>query len=391
MDFTEHDRYAEHRAAARRWVADHLRPEWVDEEHRTGTHHNRVLHGLLAEQGLLAAGWPREYGGSDVDPGYAQAVFEEIAGFGLRMDGWITTWMVASTLLQVGTEEQKASLVAAALHGQAVFVLGYTEPSCGSDVAAARTRAVPAGGGSWVINGAKMFTSTAHEATHVFLLARTNTDAAKHRGLTMFLVPLDAKGIEVAPIYTLGGQRTNATYYADVRVGDDARVGPADGGWGVMRVALVHERGAPLGRTGPTLVDRFARWSMSTTADGDGSCRFEGPGVPGTLARLAIDDEVARLLALRVAWVSDQGGMPAVEGAMAKLFSSERSQVQHRTLLDLLGPDGMLSGDRAPMDGAVEYEFRNSVVSTIYGGTSEIMREIIAERRLGLPRSRPAS
>jgi alkylation response protein AidB-like acyl-CoA dehydrogenase len=385
MDFTEHDRYAAHRVAARRWAAANLRPEWVQEEHRTGTHHNRVLHRLLAEQGLLAAGWPREYGGSDADPGYAEAVFEEIAGFGLRMDGWITTWMVASTLLRVGTEEQKASLVAAALRGEAVFVLGYTEPSCGSDVAAARARAVPADGG-WVINGTKMFTSTAHEATHVFLLARTNTEVPKHKGLTIFLVPLDAPGVEIAPIYTLGGQRTNATYYGDVRVGDDTRVGPVDGGWGVMRIALVYERGAPLGRSGPTLVERFAQWSLGTQG-----ADVDGPAVRGTLARLAVDDEVARLLAQRVAWVADQGGMPAVEGAMAKLFSSERAQVQHRTLLDLLGAAGVLSGQGAPMGGAVEYEFRNSVVSTIYGGASEILRDIIAEQRLSLPRSRPVS
>jgi alkylation response protein AidB-like acyl-CoA dehydrogenase len=389
MDFSEHDRYADHRDAARRWAAASLRPKWVDEEHRTGTHHNRVLHSRLAEQGLLAADWPGEYGGSDVDPGYAQAVFEEIAGFGLRMDGWITTRMVASVLLHVGTEEQKASLIPAALHGEAVFVLGYTEPSCGSDVAAVRTRAVAADGG-WVISGSKMFTSTAHEATHVFLLARTNSDVPKHKGLTMFLVPLGAPGVDITPIYTLGGQRTNATYYADVRVDDGARIGPVDGGWGVMRVALVYERGFPLGGTGPTLVDRFAQWSLSTVTP-DGSRHFDGPGIRGTLARLAIDDEVARLLELRVGWVADQAGTPGVEGAMAKLFSSERSQVAHRTLLDLLGADGMLSGDDAPMGGAVEYEFRNSVVSTIYGGTSEIMREIIAGQRLGLPRSRPVA
>jgi len=202
-------------------------------------------------------------------------------------------------------------------------------------------------------------------------------------------VPLDVPGVEIAPIYTLGGQRTNATYYGDVRVGDEARVGPVDGGWGVMRVALVYERGAPLGRSGPTLVERFAQWSLDTVG-ADTSRHFDGPGFRGTLARLAADDEVARLLALRVGWLYDQGGTPAVEGAMAKLFSSERAQVQHRALLDLLGADGMLSGSSAPLEGAVEWEFRNSVVSTIYGGTSEVMREIIAERRLGLPRSRPA-
>jgi len=390
MDFTPHDDLAEHRAAAARWAERHLRPEWVELEHRTGTHHNRELHRLLAEQGLLGAGWPAEYGGTGVDVGYADAVFDAIEDFGLRMDGWITTWMILNTLLRIGTEEQKQALIPAGLRGEVIIVLGYTEPGCGSDMAAAQTRAVRDGDG-WVIDGSKMFTSTAHEATHVFLLTRTNTQVAKHRGLTMFLVPLDAPGVEIQPIHTLGGQRTNATYYSGVRVPDSARVGDVDGGWGVMRVAMVFERRAKSGHGGLTMVDRMARWTRQATDDG-GAPLFEDTTVQEKLARMAIDEEITRLLEQRTAWITRSGGLSAAEGAMSKLFASVTLQRQHAEILDLIGPAAVLGAGAAgaPLDGAAEFAFRNSVVETIYGGTSEILREIIAETRLELPRSRPA-
>jgi alkylation response protein AidB-like acyl-CoA dehydrogenase len=391
MDFTEQDKLAEFRDAAKRWADANLEADWVDQEHRTGTHHNPVLHRRLAADGLLAAGWPEQYGGSDVDPALAEAVFQEIAGFGLRMDGWITTWMVARTILQVGSEELKQEVVPAALRGEVIIVLGYTEPSCGSDVAAAKTRAARVQGdsGGWVINGSKMFTSTAHEASHVFLLTRTSPDKPKHRGLTLFLVPMAADGVQCQPIHTLGGQRTNATYYGDVRVPDSARVGEVDGGWGVMRVALVYERQGSTARSGPTLAEQFAAWAQQPGPDS--GALYDSPATREALARIAIDDEVSRLLNMRMSWITEQGGLPGVEGAMAKLFSTEAAQRHHAALLDLLGADGVLTGSGAPLSGLVEHEFRNSVVSTIYGGASEILREIVAERRLELPRSRPVN
>jgi alkylation response protein AidB-like acyl-CoA dehydrogenase len=388
IDFTQEDNLAEYRAAAEKWAVGHLRPEWVEEEHRTGTHHNRVLHRLLADEGILGAGWPKEYGGSDVDPGYAQAVFDEIGRFGLRPDGWITTWMVGQTILKAGDEALKREVLPAALRGEVIIVLGYTEPSCGSDVAAAKTRAIR-DGDQWIINGSKMFTSTAHEATHVFVLTRTNTEVPKHRGLTMFLVPLNAPGVEISPIYTLGGQRTNATYYGDVHVPDSARVGDLDGGWGVMRLALVVERSASVGRSGPTLAQRVAGYTRDHAGPGEPRL-YDAPGTREVLARAAINDEVGKLLGLRNHWAADSGNMSGVEGAMAKMWSSEHAQWQHAAFMDLLGAEGVLNGS-GPLEGLVEHEFRNSVVATIYGGSSEVMREIVAERRLKLPRSRPAS
>jgi alkylation response protein AidB-like acyl-CoA dehydrogenase len=392
VDFTDVDRLAEHRREARAWVERHVDPGWAEQQRVSGTYHTPALHALLAEQGWLGAGWPAEYGGTDNDPDLAAALFEEIEAAGLHLDGWITTRMITGTLLHSGTEEQKRAYIGGALRGEIIIVLGYTEPDSGSDVAAAKTRS-ERDGGEWRINGQKMFTSTAHMATHVFMLTRSNPDVAKHKGLTMFLVPLGDPGVEIRAIHTLGGQRTNATFYSDVRVPDSARVGPVDGGWGIMHVALVFERSGGGGRPpGPTLAERVARWAQRTRRD-DGTRVYDDPAVRERLARIAIEAEVSRLLGMRTAWVAATGGLPGTEGSAAKLFSSESAQRQHWDLLDILGAEAVLrreAGD-APLSASVEEAFRRGVVGTIYGGSTEIMREIVAERVLGLPRARARS
>jgi alkylation response protein AidB-like acyl-CoA dehydrogenase len=197
MDFWESDDLAAHRDAARAWADRNVRPEWAEEQRRPGWHQTMALHARLAEDGILGAGWPAEYGGSGVDLDFARAVFDETARRGLQSDGWSTTVMVAHTILQVATEEQKRAYLPAILRGEMFIALGYSEPGSGSDVAAAKTTAVRVpgngagdwagtedgeAGAGWVINGQKMFTSTAQLATHVFVLARTNPDAPSTRG-----------------------------------------------------------------------------------------------------------------------------------------------------------------------------------------------------------------
>lgn len=391
MDFTVVDNLAEHRALAAEWADRNVDPAWAEEQYRTGTYHTRALHQLLASEGWLGAGWPEEYGGTDNDPGTARAIFEEVQARGLHMDGWVTTQMIARTLLEVGTEEQKRDIVRRALAGEVIIVLGYTEPDSGSDAAAAKMRAVR-DGDDWILNGQKMFTSTADESTHIFLLTRSNTEVPKHKGLTMFLAETESPGIDMHPIHTLGGQRTNATYYSDVRVPDSMRVGDVDEGWRVMHVALVFERGGGGGggRGGPSLPERVAAWAQATTRD-DGTAVYDDPSVRERLAWMATEEEVARLLNLRTAWIASRGGLPGTEGSTAKLFATEANQRHHWDLLDILGAEAVLSPDAldAPLDGAVDRAFRYGVVGTIYGGSSEIMREIVAERTLGLPRNRP--
>jgi alkylation response protein AidB-like acyl-CoA dehydrogenase len=284
---------------------------------------------------------------------------------------------------------EKAQILGPAARGEILISLGYSEADAGSDVAAARTRAVR-DGDEWVIDGEKMFTSLAHIAQYVFLITRTSTEGKKHKGLTMFLVPLDTPGITVSEVKTLGGERTNITSYEAVRVPDGARVGDVNGGWAVLSSALEFEHangfGAELARLLDVAVDAASKPGV------DGRRLLDDPLVRARLATVAIQTEVARLLEQRSAWMYEAGGHPVAEGPMAKLYSSESFTRAASELLDVFGPAALARGDGlAPSGvGVVEHAFRHSQVTRIYAGTSEIQRSLIAERGLGLPRTRSA-
>jgi len=247
-----------------------------------------------------------------------------------------------------------------------------------------------AGGGDewWVINGQKMFTTMAHEAEYVFLLTRTNPDAPKHKGLTMFLVPLASPGIEITPVETLGGERTNITFYTDVVVPDSCRVGDVDDGWSVMHAALVYERASANWGEPAQLVELAAAWAAHP--DDEGLRGIDDPIVQERLARWDTELEVGRLLLYRSAWMAASGALPLVEGSMAKLALTEAFVAASSDLLDMIGPNALIPrGEPTTVhEGHFEHAFRHAMVTTIYGGSSEVQREIIAQRGLGLPRSR---
>ena len=387
MDFRLGPKSDAFREQVRDFVAEHVDDELLERANATGTMHDWDVHHALGERGWIAAGWPVEYGGQGRDPYEMTALKDELRLAGVPQDGIGNTMIVANTLRHVGTEEQKRRFLPPALAGEYIFALGYSEPDSGSDVAAAKTRATR-DGDEWVINGQKMFTTLAHEARYVFLLARTNVDVPKHKGLTMFIVPLDAPGVEIQPVHTLGGERTNITFYTDVRIPDTLRVGQVDGGWEVMTVALTFERGG----TGLTEAHRLwqetVAWARATMRDGRPV--IDDPLVRERLANTAIDNEIAKLFAYRVSWVAAEGGLPGVEGSMHKLWYAERLNAAASELLDMLADDGPLApgAPGAPVDGLVEHTYRHAPVTTIYGGSSEVQRSIIAERGLGLPRSR---
>lgn len=378
------------RLEVREFLREHCPPDVVRRAHETGTMHDWGLHAALAKQGWLAAEWPVADGGQARDPWELQELHEELARVGAPIDGWGTSNVVAHILARAGTDQQRTEVVPAILDGSLLCCLGYSEPDSGSDVAAASTRA-ERDGDDWIINGQKMFTTLAHESTYVFLLTRTDPAAPKHRGLTMFLVPLDTPGIEVTPIHTLGGERTNVTFYTDVRVPDSCRVGEVDGGWGVMGIALAFERNPTMVGELDRLLHQFVEWAAT---------------VPGALGRSATrsrlvralaDLEVARALAREMTAVTASGTPGFVEGSMAKLFASEALVRAAADLLDASAPEGLLAHDPVAgglvadglvPDGWIEHAHRHAQVTTIYAGTSEIQRSIIAERGLGLPRSR---
>lgn len=297
-----------------------------------------------------------------------------------------TTRMVASVIRQAGTPEMTDRIVPGALKGEITIALGFTEPECGSDVAAATTKAVRSGD-EWIINGSKMFTTNGHIADYVFLLARTNPHKPKHKGLTMFLVPLDAPGVEVQAVWTLSGERTNITYYSDVRVGDDCRIGDVDEGWAVLGISLQDEHASGWGPHLARLLHHAEQWARSA-ADPSGAPRITDGHVRRRLSRVAIEAEVCTLLQRRCVWMAEQGQVPIAEGPMSKLFSTEALVRAAQDVNELVGADALRSyfEPTAPQNGRFEHLMRFSLGTTIYAGTSEVQRTIIAQRGLGLPR-----
>src|SRR5262245_15627029 len=314
------------------------------------------------------------------------ALWEEYHRAGWSTHAVITTGMVGETLIRFANEDLKREVIPRILAGEAIISLGYTEPASGSDVAAAQTRAVRQGD-EWVIDGQKMFTSGAHLTQYVFLLTRTDASARKHRGLTMFLVPLDTPGIEVQPILTLSDERTNATYYSGVRVPDRYRVGPVNEGWSVLHHALDIEHGSGgLGASGAEhrkLAESAAAWARS-------SGRWSDPRARERLGYVAARAAVSRVLGLRALWSGAERHPDGGEGPMYSLFQAEAWIEDSADMMDLCAPDSLLKtgAEGAAGGGEVELAYRHSTALSIYGGSSEIMRSIIAQLTLRMPRSR---
>jgi 3-oxocholest-4-en-26-oyl-CoA dehydrogenase alpha subunit len=386
MDFRLGEKSEVLRKEAREFLDEVLTDEMLEECYRTGVMHNLEFTKAMRDKGWLAPGWPVEYGGQGRDPIELLALSEELARAGAPTYGIGMTMMIAWVINVVGTEEQKREILPKALAGEIVIAFGFTEPENGSDAAAAATRAVQTGDG-WTINGSKMFTTNAQIADYVFMLARTDPEAPKHRGLTTFLVPMKQDGVEVQPVYTLSGERTNITFYNDVFVSDLWRIGEVNAGWRVMSVAFEQEHSAAFVGEQARLLDHVVGWARETTGD-DGRPRIEEAGVRERIGRAATEIEVSRLLQRRTAWMSTIGLPTHMKGSMSKLFSSERLERQAADFVELLGPDGVRGrGDpSAPANGEIEYALRHSKGTTIYAGTSEIQRNIIAQHDLGLPR-----
>ncbi|HXH57191.1 acyl-CoA dehydrogenase [Iamia sp.] len=389
LEFRLPDAVESFRAEARDFLSRHVTDEVIEDAHTTGTIHDRGLHRAMAAEGWISAGWPTEWGGQGRSSLEMNALTEEMYLSGAPVDGLGVATLVAHTLLHEGTDWQKGEIIPKVLSGAVMICLGYSEPDAGSDVAACATKAVwhddldggPAGG--WVVNGQKMFTTLAHESQYVFLLTRTDTGVAKHRGLTMFVVPMDSAGISVTPVHTMGGERTNITWYDDVHVPDRYRVGEVDGGWKVMMTALVFERNSAWYGEAVRLLDHGLTWARDTG-------RIDDPSVRERLAHAAVGNEVANLLGWKAAWLASTGGLPGVEGTMAKLYTTEHYQRAAEDMIDMLGAEGLRRHGEpgAAADGRIEATYRHCQVTTIYGGTSEVLRGIIAERGLGLPRGR---
>jgi alkylation response protein AidB-like acyl-CoA dehydrogenase len=372
------------RTEVRGFLAEHLTPELQDRLSVTGVAHDDGFARALGARNWVAPQWTRE--GFDVLGGEAAHVLEdELTRADAPIYATSTSMMVARVIRSVGAAELCSEVLPLVVRGEATIALGMTEPEAGSDVAAVQTRARRVDGG-WAIDGQKMFTTNGHVADYVFLLARTDPASERHRGLTTFLVPLDRPGIEVQAVHTLSGERTNITYYSDVFVEDRWRISDAGAGWPSLMLALQDEHSAPFSAHLARLVEDAERWAATPGAEG--TAPVERDDVRLRLARAATDLEVAQLLEARTTWMESAGQVPVVEGPMSKLFSTEAVVRRAEDLAALVGPDALRSrGDpTAVAGGRIEHALRFSLGTTIYAGTSEVQRNIIAQRGCGLPR-----
>lgn len=338
----------------------------------------------LGEAGLLGVAWPVEYGGSGLTA-LEQYIFAEEAGRVHAPLPFVTLNTVGPTLIQYGTEEQKQKFLPAILNGTVDFAIGYSEPGAGSDLASLRTTAVR-DGDEYVINGSKMFTSGAEFADYIWLAARTDPEAKKHKGITVFIVPTDSPGFSWKPLHTMPGVSTYYTFYDDVRVPASAIVLGENQGWKLVTNQLNLERAA-MGNLG-ALEPLFAKtleWATATPLD-DGRV-IDRPWVQQALARVEAQVAAYRLLNLRVNSNMSSGALGMGEASAAKVFGTELTQQVARELLDVVGQAGTRKGSKAPLRGELESAYRLAVINTFGGGANELQRDIIAMAGLGMPRA----
>ncbi|MEM9176898.1 MAG: acyl-CoA dehydrogenase family protein [Myxococcota bacterium] len=346
----------------------------------------RAFMGKLAEQGWLGMSWPKEYDGQERSGIYDFLLTEALSRYGCPQPGK-GVGIVGKTIIRHGNEELKTYFLPRIIRGEIEFAIGYSEPQAGSDAASLQLKAEhDAARGGWVLNGHKIWTTSAHFADWYWVGARTGDH--KHKGITLFLIPMNHEGFEIHPTYTIGDERTNEVFFNDVFVPDSHVVGEVGKGWTYICEALDLERFAML-PVGPIemKLKGLIEYVRAETLDGEPLSR--DPVVRQTIAKLRADLEVARKLQRKVISEALKDRVPTVEAAMYKMWQSQLGQRIANAALDLMGPDGQLKPGQpeAPAGGRYERSYRYTVVDTIGGGTSEVQKNIIAGRGLGLPKN----
>jgi alkylation response protein AidB-like acyl-CoA dehydrogenase len=345
----------------------------------------------LAKRNWIAPAWPKEYGGAGMSIMEQFIYNQETARMRAPPHifiGGLGVAVVGPTIIHYGTEEQKKEFIPKILSGEHMWCQGFSEPEAGSDLASLKTRAVR-DGDDYVINGQKIWTTVAHVSHYMLMLARTDPEAPKHKGISYFLVPMKTPGITVRPLLNLPGVREfNEVFLEDARIPASCRLGEENQGWYMAATTLDIERsniGSAVGQQ--QSVEDLARFAREDKGNGvvrlgwDPSLRYE-------LAERYIETEAAMMLSSRVVTMQARGLIPNYESAAVKLYSMEMAQRIANTGVRLLGLYGQLArGSKwAPLKGRLEYQYLRSIGSTIEGGTSEIQRNIMATRGLGLPR-----
>lgn len=369
---------------AQAFFDEHVTAQVLEDERVNGGGFNEALHLAMGARGWVAPQWPTSEGGAGLDALRARIVAVEWTRSGAPYILASTTLLPPIVIRMFGSPELQAEVLPRVADGTARICLGYTEPDCGSDLAAVRTRAERDGDG-WVINGQKMFTTGAQFSQYCFLLTRTDPSAPVHKGLTVFLLPLATPGVEIRPIGTLGGERTNFVYLQDVRIDDRWRLGEVNSGWTVVAAPLSQEHGISADGSDPTiggpylaecekLLAEFIRWARTQTGP-SGATLLDDAAVTERLGEAIVQVELTRSTA----------------GPPARILSSDLLMRTASELVDLIGPTALLArgADGSAGNGAFEAGFRFAPGTAIYGGSTDVARNVVAERFLGLPRSTP--
>ncbi|HSI97483.1 MAG TPA: acyl-CoA dehydrogenase family protein [Gaiellaceae bacterium] len=386
MDLRDTPEEAAFRAELRAWLEEHLPDELRG--HRGGAMRFegpelRAWSRALYDAGYAGLTWPKEYGGGGASYTHQAIFLEEMARAEAPPHvGVIGLGMAGPTIMTHGTEDQKARYLAPILSAEEIWCQGFSEPDAGSDLAGVRTSA-RLEGGYFVVDGQKVWSSFAHIADFCILLTRSDPDSTRHAGLTYLIVDLHAPGVEVRPLRQITGESEfNEIFFTHVKVPVENILGDVGGGWQVAMTTLLHERGT-LGFALQAALEVQVRKLVALARD-----RGADPLQRDRIAREWIEMQGLRYTNYRALSLLVKTGMPGPEGSISKLVWSEANQRVTKLALELLGPDAALAEDNAPYGGYWQHQQLRSRGNTIEAGTSEVLRNIVAERVLGLPRSR---
>ena len=350
---------------------------------------NQAWFKKLGERGWIAPAWPKEYGGAGMTV-MQQFIFNEemaIHRAPRPLHMIIGLGMAGPTIIVHGTEEQKKKYLPGMLKGEDIWCQGYSEPGAGSDLASLQTRAVR-DGDDYVVNGQKIWTTLAHMAKYMILLARTDPDAPKHRGITYFILDMKSPGVTVRPLINMADSHEfNEVFFDNVRIPKDNIIGEENRGWYTAVTTLDFERSSIGSAVGmKQSVEEIVAFARDHAGEPVSTLRTN-PTLRYELADRMVEVEVARMLSYRVASLQNRGLIPNYEASLLKLYSTELNQRIARTAVKVLGLYGQVRDrEHSPTKGRWTQTFLRSVAYTIEGGTSEIQRNIIAQRGLGLPR-----
>ena len=391
MEFTPEQEQL--RAELRAYFAALMTPEMVAECDASGGEGGgplfREAMRKMGRDGWIGLGWPKELGGRGFTP-LEQFIFvEEVMRAGFPFP-FLTTESVGPMLAEHGNDYHRREIVPKILSGEIVIAIGYSEPGAGTDLASLKTSAVRDDEG-WVINGQKMWTSLANFADYVWLAVRTDPDAPKkHKGISMFLIPTSAPGWSCTPVITMGGVRTNATYYDNIRVTEQNLVGNLNEGWKLITSQLNRER-LSLVNYGPTAVmfNEVSQWAREQILP-DGSRLADQPWVQANLARVRAGVEALKLVCYKQAWAMTAGVLDMADASAAKVYGSEFFIEVYRLLGEILGQGCLVargSDAGVVLRGRIEMLYRTASILTFGGGANEVQRDIISAAGLWMPRA----